>query len=151
LGLVTKPFNNEQLTGLRGKEDGDGKYTSPSRGWMHLIAATVEKPDEFVCDIWFVKNVLAGDPDLELGTYAAEHPSFPSTSTSNQFYGEYDFEAYRLRGFTNTTTMMDAMTLFESGGTPAGPPSGTPPPPGTPPPAQAPAVEGPPEGHVPPA
>lgn len=113
LGLVIKPVNKDDLGNVRGTFDKDGKYAAPSRGWMHLTAARVGKPEEVLTHIWFVKNVLTGDPDLELGTYAAEHPSFPSTSTSNQFYGEYDFEAYRLLGFTNTTAMMDAMKLFE--------------------------------------
>jgi hypothetical protein len=79
-----------------------------SQGWMHLEVSTVRDPETVVSDVWFVKNVRTAEPNLEIDGYAADNPAFPITSTGNQFYGEYDFEAYRLLGYTNTTNMLDA-------------------------------------------
>jgi hypothetical protein len=79
-----------------------------SQGWMHLTVSTVRDPETVVSDVWFVKNVRTSEPNLEIDGYAADNPAFPVTSTGNQFYGEYDFEAYRLLGYTNTTKMLDA-------------------------------------------
>jgi hypothetical protein len=109
LGLVITPVSDREVPKLKGKLIEDGTYERPSRGWMHLQVATVVAPADVVCDIWFVKNVLTRQPNLGLETYAAENPAFPLTSTTNQLYGEYDFEAYRLLGYTNTTDMMSAM------------------------------------------
>jgi hypothetical protein len=80
----------------------------PRQGWLHLQVFTVADPKTVVSDIWFVKNVRTSEPNLEIDGYAWENPEFPVTSTGNQFYGEYDFEAYRLLGYTNTTHMLDA-------------------------------------------
>ena len=46
--------------------------------------------------------------DLELNAYQIDHPDFPTTTTVNQFYGEYDFEAYRQLGWRNTDAMVSA-------------------------------------------
>ncbi|WP_426565671.1 hypothetical protein ACPPVT_03920 [Angustibacter sp. McL0619] len=81
-----------------------------SQAWMHLQVSTVRDPETVVSDVWFVKNVRTAEPNLEIDGYAADNPAFPVTSTGNQFYGEYDFEAYRLLGYTNTTKMLDAFS-----------------------------------------
>ena len=35
---------------------------------------------------------------LDTKVYAGRHPEFPRTGTGDQFYGEFDFEAYRQLG-----------------------------------------------------
>jgi hypothetical protein len=92
----------------RGSQTASGLPKRASQGWMHLQVSTVSDPETVVSDVWFVKNVRTAEPNLEIDGYAADNPAFPVTSTGNQFYGEYDFEAYRLLGYTNTTTMLDA-------------------------------------------
>lgn len=115
LGLLIKPAGEDDFAKLKGKPNKDTKgYDRPAQGWVQLTVRTVEDPDTVVCDIWFVKNVLTPKQGIELDTYAAENPAFPSTTTVNQFYGEYDFEAYRLLGYTNTAKMMEDMVAGAS-------------------------------------
>lgn len=115
LGLLIKPAEEEDFDKLKGRHNRYTKgYNRPAQGWVQLTVRTVEDPDTVVCDIWFVKNVLTPRQGIELDTYAAENPSFPSTTTVNQFYGEYDFEAYRLLGYTNTAKMMEDMVAGAS-------------------------------------
>ena len=107
LGLVIRPASNSPVDRVRQTFHPRTKEPlQPERGWLHLQVATVEAPETVVCDIWFVKNVLTREPNLELETYWRENPEFPITSTTRQSYGEYDFEAYRLLGYTNTTAML---------------------------------------------
>ena len=74
---------------------------------MRLTAAYESAPDDVVCRIFFVKNALPQNSGLELDAYQRDHPEFPLTTTVNQFYGEYDFEAYRQLGFLNTKAMLE--------------------------------------------
>ena len=120
LGLVVRPSPPTAAALLRRDAEASvnviprGAQTSvplpqrASQGWMHLTVSTVRDPETVVSDVWFVKNVRTSEPNLEIDGYAADNPAFPVTSTGNQFYGEYDFEAYRLLGYTNTTKMLDA-------------------------------------------
>jgi len=120
LGLVVRPSpedaalmlrrNASQLVPVipRGSQTSVELPSPASQGWMHLLVSTVKDPDTVVSDVWFVKNIRTAEPNLELDGYAAENHEFPITSTGNQFYGEYDFEAYRLLGYTNTTKMLEA-------------------------------------------
>lgn len=75
------------------------------RAWVHLQARREGYQD--VCtDIYVVKNVLSTGGDIELDAYQLDHPDFPVTGTTNQFYGEYDFEAYRQLGWRNTHALL---------------------------------------------
>lgn len=118
LGLVVTPATPSAVTNIKGSiNEATGTYTRPIAGWMHLRVATVEEPDEILCNIYFVKNVLTSiQMNIGLETYSAKNPAFPSTSTNNQFYGEYDFEAYRLLGYMNTAAMMAAAIPADLGG-----------------------------------
>jgi hypothetical protein len=49
-------------------------------------------------EIWVAKLIMLDDLPWDVEAYAAANPSFPRTSTSNQLYGEFDLEAYRLLG-----------------------------------------------------
>jgi hypothetical protein len=102
LGLIVRPAPDSPATGIRTGDD----QRPPEHGWLHLTVATVAEPDRTVCDIWFVKNVLTRTPNLELENYRRQNPAFPITSTGDQSYGEYDFEAYRLLGYLNTDAML---------------------------------------------
>lgn len=78
----------------------------PVRPWARLRATSLTPGDLYVCDIYFVKNVLSEGWDIELDAYRRDHPEFPITTTVNQFYGEYDFEAYRQLGWRNVDKML---------------------------------------------
>ncbi|HET6738444.1 MAG TPA: hypothetical protein VFH76_05910, partial [Kribbella sp.] len=54
---------------------------------------------------FFVKAVLAGQLDWDLEQYAVEHADFPRRTTGDQFYDEWDFEAYRSLGHTLTDSL----------------------------------------------
>lgn len=120
LGLVIRPAPGTSMQQVRRdpatlvpvvQPGGQDVVQVPQRaqaGWAHLVVSTVDRPEETVCDVWFVKNVRTLEANIELDTYAAENADFPITGTGNQFYGEYDVEAYRLLGYSNTTTMLAA-------------------------------------------
>lgn len=48
--------------------------------------------------IHLVKVIMLDGLPWDLEAYAAGNPQFPRTSTTNQFYGEFDLEAYRILG-----------------------------------------------------
>lgn len=102
LGILITPATGQTLDRLRPGADG----ALASRGWVVLNAAYESAPEAVVCRIYFVKNVLSTRTDAELDGYARRHSEFPLTSTMNQFYGEYDFEAYRQLGRLNTDDLL---------------------------------------------
>jgi len=50
--------------------------------------------------IFLAKAILLNDLSWDIETYAADNADFPRTSTGNQLYSEFDFEAYRALGET---------------------------------------------------
>ncbi len=120
LGLVLRPAADSPVSQVRrdpaapvtmltrGTDQVVQRPALPVAAWLHFEVGTVEDPLTVVSDVWFVKNVRTSQPNIEIDGYAAENRTFPVTSTSNQFYGEYDFEAYRLLGYVNTTQMLAA-------------------------------------------
>lgn len=123
LGLVIEPSPADSARGIRSRADTSSsevatrastaqvKADRPERPWLRLSAAYADQPGTEACTILFVKNVLSDVTDLELDTYQAQHPEFPITTTINQFYGEYDFEAYRQLGWLNTDAMLRANSI----------------------------------------
>ena len=51
-------------------------------------------------EIFFLKAMLAGHLEWDLEQYAVEHADFPRRTTGDQFYDEWDFEAYRALGYS---------------------------------------------------
>ncbi|MCC8362573.1 patatin-like phospholipase family protein [Lysobacter sp. A6] len=49
--------------------------------------------------IVYLKPSLLGNETADIAHYAAAHPSFPHESTSDQFFDEHQFEAYRQLGY----------------------------------------------------
>ena len=45
---------------------------------------------------------------LDTQVYGKQHADFPRTSTGNQFYGEFDLEAYRALGSEATRGLLKA-------------------------------------------
>ena len=47
----------------------------------------------------YIKPALAADSAVDLHSYRARHPEFPHEATTDQFFGEAQFEAYRELGY----------------------------------------------------
>jgi hypothetical protein len=58
--------------------------------------------------IFFVKAILTEKVGWDVETYAADNLDFPRTSTNNQLYSEFDFEAYRALGSHAVSTMLES-------------------------------------------
>jgi hypothetical protein len=71
------------------------------KAWVSGTAAPLDNPgDGEKTEVQVVKAILFKDGlPLDLETYARQYPEFPRTSTGDQLYGEYDFEAYRRLGY----------------------------------------------------
>ena len=87
-----------------------GARARADRPWAYGIATHPledgeEKP--YKTEIFFVKAVLAGSLDWDLEQYAVEHADFPRRTTGDQFYDEWDFEAYRSLGYTLAGSLTD--------------------------------------------
>jgi len=67
--------------------------------------ATYDDSDQ-VTDIVFLKAQLVPDLTWDVEHYARENPDFPRRSTGDQFYDEWDFEAYRELGHTLADRML---------------------------------------------
>ncbi|MEV5960154.1 hypothetical protein AB0L70_00235 [Kribbella sp. NPDC051952] len=87
-----------------------GSKPRADRPWAYGIATHPlvdgdEKP--YKTEIFFVKAVLAGHLEWDLEQYAVEHADFPRRTTGDQFYDEWDFEAYRALGYELTQALTD--------------------------------------------
>jgi hypothetical protein len=87
-----------------------GSKPRADRAWTYGIATHPLKDGEekqYKTEIFFVKAVLAGQLEWDLEQYAVEHSDFPRRTTGDQFYDEWDFEAYRALGFALTQSLAD--------------------------------------------
>ena len=72
-------------------------------------SGTVRYPDGAVAQVHYVKAIVTRKLPWDVDAYAKEHATFPRTSTTNQLYGEFDLEAYRVLGREGTTALLDAI------------------------------------------
>ncbi len=56
--------------------------------------------------IFLAKAILLDDLSWDIEAYAADNIEFPRTSTSNQLYSEFDFEAYRALGASAVSKLL---------------------------------------------
>ncbi|WP_350280433.1 hypothetical protein [Kribbella sp. HUAS MG21] len=87
-----------------------GTKPRADRAWAYGIATHPVEDDEekpYKTEIFFVKAVLAGHLDWDLEQYAVQHTDFPRRTTGDQFYDEWDFEAYRSLGHTLAESLVD--------------------------------------------
>ncbi|WP_328524387.1 hypothetical protein [Kribbella sp. NBC_00359] len=87
-----------------------GSKPRADRAWTYGIATHPLKDGEekqYKTEIFFVKAVLAGQLGWDLEQYAVEHSDFPRRTTGDQFYDEWDFEAYRALGYALTQSLTD--------------------------------------------
>ncbi|EFA80973.1 patatin family protein [Heterostelium album PN500] len=60
---------------------------------------TENPPSGEVGYLLYIKSSLTGDEDEVIKEYQSQHPSFPHESTTDQFFTESQFEAYRSLGY----------------------------------------------------
>lgn len=106
----------------------------------HHALATVHYPDGAKGSLLYIKPVLTGDEPLDVKAYAASHAApespFPHQKTSEQFFDQSQFEAYRMLGLHSVLQAIpeyrawpDQAVLAGSGTAAAGaPPAGPKPP-----------------------
>jgi hypothetical protein len=76
----------------------------PAAAWS-LGTATYDDSDA-VTDIVYLKAQLVPELTWDVEHYAHDNPDFPRRSTGDQFYDEWDFEAYRELGHTLADRML---------------------------------------------
>jgi hypothetical protein len=69
----------------------------------------VRYPDGEKTQLHYVKAIVTRKLPWDVDAYAKEHATFPRTSTTNQLYGEFDLEAYRVLGREGTKALLDAL------------------------------------------
>jgi hypothetical protein len=53
----------------------------------------------------YVKAAICGDEPVDVANYAAAHPPFPHQTTADQWFGEAQFESYRMLGLHSIATL----------------------------------------------
>ncbi len=79
--------------------------------------------DGATATVHFAKAVKLDGTRLDTRVYAGRHPEFPRTGTSDQSYGEFDFEAYRQLGWAATSGLLVGLPPSGSDGAGSMPPS----------------------------
>lgn len=80
------------------KAAADGS-TVPSRDGPHCTAGEIQYGPNETGVLLYVKASLSGDESDYILDYKRRNPSFPHETTSDQFFGEEQLEAYRALGF----------------------------------------------------
>jgi hypothetical protein len=96
-----------------GKEDEDGSAIPSSPG-SHCAAGDIQYgPNENEKGtLLYVKASLSGDESDYILDYKRRNPAFPHETTSDQFFGEEQLEAYRALGFHIMKGLLTGETPF---------------------------------------
>lgn len=73
-----------------------GKKHLSNQAFVH---GTIEYKDGTLADLIYINTVMIRELPEDLYTYAKTNPQFPDESTSDQFFDEKQFEAYRELGY----------------------------------------------------
>ncbi len=65
----------------------------------HVAIGTIRYGGGQIGHLVYVKSCLTGDENDYVRAYHGLHPAFPHESTTNQFFGETQFEVYRALGY----------------------------------------------------
>ncbi|MHC4859991.1 MAG: patatin-like phospholipase family protein [Planctomycetota bacterium] len=65
----------------------------------HSVLGTIRYGEHETGQLLYIKASLTGDENPYVLDYAAENPQFPHQPTTNQFFTEAQFEAYRALGY----------------------------------------------------
>jgi hypothetical protein len=92
------------LPGSAGKGFFPERYNLAKQGFA---IGTIQYPDESQTGILiYIKTTLTKDLPADIYGYKSANPTFPDESTSDQFFDETQFEAYRELGYQLTADML---------------------------------------------
>jgi len=69
-----------------------------AHGAVGLIHYSAVDPGASDGVLLYLKATLSGDEPIDVANYASAHADFPHESTANQWFGESQFESYRMLG-----------------------------------------------------
>ena len=73
-------------------------------------------PDAIAGFLLYIKPSLTGNEPVDIMQYASVHPEFPHQSTTDQWFDESQFEAYRKLGYYIATTVLEKSTVEKKPG-----------------------------------
>jgi predicted acylesterase/phospholipase RssA len=73
-------------------------------------------PDAIAGFLLYIKPSLTGNEPVDIMQYASVHPEFPHQSTTDQWFDESQFEAYRKLGYYIATTVLEKSALEKKPG-----------------------------------
>lgn len=111
---VTIRFNDPELDlcglipGSQSETIFDKKFNLSKRGYAIGDIVYPETPNSpaFVGTFVYIKATMTRDLPGDIYAYQADHPEFPNEPTSDQFFNERQFEAYRELGYQLTKQLM---------------------------------------------
>ncbi|HTV33208.1 MAG TPA: hypothetical protein VME69_08915 [Methylocella sp.] len=80
--------------------------------WPHCAAGEIRYGPNETGILLYIKASLTGDEDDYVLDYKRRHPEFPHETTSDQFFGEEQLEAYRALGFHIAKGLLTGETPF---------------------------------------
>ncbi len=96
-----------QLDPLRLQENGFSKWHC-AIGKIKYDHADAGAPDGTLI---YLKSSLTGDEPEDLLNYVTRHPGFPHESTADQWFGESQFESYRMLGYHEADELFSAALI----------------------------------------
>ena len=98
----------------QGAEDSGGPVSVPCAKQAYLMAP-IRYADNTEGRLLYLTTTFFKELSPDLYGYKKEHPSFPDEPTSDQFFNEKQFEAYRELGFQSAWRMMqDELVMKDS-------------------------------------
>ena len=118
---VTIRFNDPEFSlcglipGSQAESVFDKKFNLSARGYAIGDIVYPETPDSpaFVGTFVYIKATMTRDLPGDVYAYQADHPEFPNEPTSDQFFNERQFEAYRELGYQLTKQLMQNKIAME--------------------------------------
>jgi len=100
------PKHLEPLAPTKVQDMKSNKTTKATKEVKPYIVANILYPDGTRGTLIYLKSTLFDKATADLNGYKQSHPEFPNESTSDQFFDEKQFEAYRELGYQSAWYMM---------------------------------------------
>lgn len=94
----------------RGHNQADDDIKYAKRGYL---MSTISYPDNSRGRLLYIKTTFFEKLSADLYGYKKTHPQFPDEPTSDQFFDEIQFEAYRELGFQTAWQMMEDRRILK--------------------------------------
>ena len=89
------------------------------RGQVHCAVGTIrydrKDPDLSAGYLLYIKPSLTGSEPLDVLQYAVAHPEFPHETTTDQWFGESQFESYRKLGYHIAKVVFEGAGIHRPG------------------------------------